>query len=120
MRWLCSDNGTKFYATFRQMCDANGLRQIFTTLGTQEQNGVAERRLGHIADSTQASSLEAHLFFPEYQLRARRRLWAGAPFFANDNFRTTAGSANPGDLPLYILQQMTGADTPAVDEAEVL
>lgn len=104
VRCVKSDNETEFRcAAFRQICDTNGTRQEIAAPGTPEKNRVTERELGLIAETSQASTMEAHLVFPNHQLPAQRRLWGEACFFNSDAFNRSAISAEPGCLSPYEL-----------------
>ena len=65
VKHIRSDNGGEIKgAQFRQVCLDYGIKQEFTTAGTSQLNGVAERGLHLVQEAAMAAMLEAPRLFP--------------------------------------------------------
>ena len=78
-----SDGDGEFCAgKFGGLCRSRCIKQDFTTAGSPEFNGVAERALGLIETAAMAGRIQARELFPGAQLPATESLWAEASHWA--------------------------------------
>ena len=77
------------------------IKQEFSTAGSPQFNGVAERALGLIETAAMAGRIQARELFPGAQLPATESLWAEASHWACDALNRTATSAKPANKSPY-------------------
>ena len=93
-----SDGGGEFCGgKFGDLCPSRCIKQEFTTAGSSQFNGVAERALGLIETAAMAGRIQARELFPEAQLPATESLWSETSHWACDALNRTATSADPAN-----------------------
>ena len=95
-----SDNGREFFGgAFGELCRKRAIEQEFTPADSPKYNGVAERALGLINDTTVAARIQATELYPNAPNYPS--LWAEAASWACHALNCTATIANPRDKAPY-------------------
>ena len=95
-----SDGGGEFSkGGFGALCTTEKIKQEFTTAGSPQYNGVAERQIAIIEAAGIAARIRATAKYPNEVLPRGESLWAEQAHWACHELNCTATSANPGYKP---------------------
>ena len=95
-----SDNGVEvFRGGFGKLCCKRGIKQEFTPADNTKYNGVAERALAPVNDTSLAARIQSPVLCPGAP--AYPSLWAEAVSWACHVLNRTATTANSGDKSPY-------------------
>ena len=96
VRAVRSDNGGAFFGgNLGKLCRKRGIKQEFTPADSLIYNGVAQRALALINDTSLAAHIQAPVLYPGAQ--AYPCLWTEAVYWACDVLSRTPTTANSGD-----------------------
>ena len=94
----CADNHTCNSNLFRQSCTAAGQGLTFSGVNAHHQNGVAERKIGHITNLARTMLFHAMISWPQH---ITTNLWPFAIKHAVDSHNATPGVSGLSPLEFF-------------------